>query len=344
MPVIAFRPRHAAIDAFEQAHHLIEQLALLRRADQYQAPLAAPMRGADIDQQTMPLVGRMQIEQQGLGTRQMKAARQLQPRRQQRVALAQLAQLSIGMQDGTLAPVAGFAVWRDLRQRRLRFTAALRLRLQQPIGGTHIVVDIVAAIAPGMHAALELGRAMSQVGGTLQAGMGFDHIALGKFRFCIDARQHEPGFGQALLARLRQPAHGPLEIGRAVARGQPLAMRIHARIAESQLQLRRAVAAMRGQLATLPSLGIAAWRQCLGATRQQLHLLRIQRNRARPRSGLALQQLARQRQALRQEAGVVALAPGLLQPGVQGRIAIEGMLASDAGIRHAACGRSFLHG
>jgi len=61
------------------------------------------MRGADIDQQTMPLVGRMQIEQQRLGTRQMKAARQLQPRRQQRVALAQLAQLSIGMQGGKLA-------------------------------------------------------------------------------------------------------------------------------------------------------------------------------------------------------------------------------------------------
>ena len=316
MPVIAFRPRHAAIDAFEQAHHLIEQLALLRRADQYQAPLAAPMRGADIDQQAMSLVGRMQIEQQGLGTRQMKAARQLQPRRQQRVALAQLAQLSIGMQGGKLAPVAGFAARRNARQRRLRFIAALRLCLQQPIGGTHIVVDIVAAIAPGMHAALELGRAMSQVGGPLQAGMGFDHIALGKFRFCIDARQHEPGFGQALLARLRQPAHGALEIGRAIACRQPASMGIHARIAEPQLQLGGPVAAVRRQLAALPAFGTAGGRQRLGAARQQQHLLRGQGNRARTVDGLALQQFARQRHGIGQEARLVTRLPRLLQPGL----------------------------
>ncbi|MNT20283.1 hypothetical protein D3C72_1555880 [compost metagenome] len=114
-------------------------------------------------------------------------------------------------------------------------------------------------------------------------------------------------------------------------------MRIHARIAEPQLQLRRAVAAMRGQLAALPPFGIAARRQCLGAARQQQHLLRVEGDRARTGRRLALQQLARQRQALRQETRMVALAPRLLQPGVQRRVAIEGLFASHAAVLPGCC-------
>ena len=121
-------------------------------------------------------------------------------------------------------------------------------------------------------------------------------------------------------------------------------MRIHARIAEAQLQLRRAVAAMRGQFATLPALGVATRRQRLRATRQQQHLLRIKGDGARARRDLALQQFARQRQSLRQEATMLAAVPGPLQPRVQGGIALAPLFRRAMGARDGWHAGASLHG
>ena len=223
------------------------------------------------------------------------ATRQFQARRQQ----GMVGQVAPGQQRWPGRCQASGLRGAILRKRGRRLRATLGGRLLQPEHGAHVVVLVLAARAPGRVAAFELGVAIPHLGRALQVFLRFQHIALGKLRLDIDARQRVPGFGQPLLAGQAQPAHGLLEVGRAVRlpgmRLPSTRMRAHHR---PERELGVAVLLGGGQLpearavrAASTSCGDAAGLDQPGAARQQGHLVRRQ-----PRAGRALRR-RRQRPA-----------------------------------------------